>query len=436
VVRKFKKGTGELFLAMMYKKIYYGWYMVAVCFLLCFLFAGAGFYSFSIFIKPIEAEFGWSRSAISLTMSIYLVLGGLMGPVVGRVLQQYGPRKVMRAGAFFAGISFMLVSLTQSLWYFYATYALLALSISHMAVIPVSSLLANWFDKRRGTAVGIAMVGISAGGLLLAPFVGWVTVHFGWKYAFLGIGLIVWTTALPAIHFFVRDKPSDIGAFVNGASGLKSVEKEKNELSFDMVGGVPAHQVLKSRSFWCIFLAFFLAPFSQMGVLQHQVPIIMDSGISGAMATAALGVTAGVGGIGKLSFGRLSEILPFRYVVLICFGLQALGVVLLINTHTVIALWLYVILFGFSMGGVVVLIPLVVAHYWGLVSYGVLLGIVWAANAIGGACGTYSSGLLYDVLGNYEYALYLFILAYIVSILIFFAAGKPIYSDTPDIEKN
>ena len=410
---------------MAHNKIFYGWYIVAACFVLCFLFAGAGFYSFSIFIKPIENEFGWSRSAIALTMSIYLIVGGLMGPVFGRLIQQYGPKRVMNVCAICAGGCFMLVSLTRSLWYFYLVYALLAMSVCGMGVIPSSSLLANWFDKRRGRAMGISMVGISAGGLLLAPCVAMVSAAFGWKYAFLGIGLLVWCVALPVIGLVIKNHPSEKGLLPDGwrrESDLPDV-MSKTEVGTDY--GWPATAVFRSSPFWCIFSSFFLAPFAQMGVLQHQVPMIMDAGTTEAMAATVLGVTAGIGGLGKLSFGRISESWPFRYVVLLCFGLQAFAIVLLLYAHSIFMVWLYAVLFGFSMGGVVVLMPLVVGHFWGLISYGVLLGAIWVANSLGGSLGTYLSGLIYDHWGNYNYALYLFVTAYILSIVTFFLAGKP-----------
>ena len=407
------------------QKIFYGWYIVAACFILCFLFAGAGFYSFSIFIKPIESEFGWDRSAIALTMSIYLIVGGLMGPVFGRLVQQYGPKKVMSVCAVCAGACFILVSFTQSLWYFYTVYALLAVSVCGMGVIPASSLLANWFDKRRGTAVGFSMVGISAGGLLLAPCVGMVSTAYGWKTAFLGIGLLVWCLALPVICLVVKNHPSEMGLLPDGGQQkgetIGMVKKAGEEIDL----GWPADVVFRSRAFWCIFISFFLAPFAQMGVLQHQVPLIMDAGTSEAMAATVLGVTAGVGGFGKLSFGRISEAWPFRYVVLLCFGLQALAVAILLYAHSVLMVWIYAVIFGFAMGGVVVLMPLVVGHFWGLISYGVLLGAIWVAQSLGGSLGTYLSGLIYDHWGNYDYALYLFITAYVLSIVTFFLAGRP-----------
>lgn len=406
-------------------RIYYGWYIVAACFCFSFLFAGAGFYSFSIFINPIEREFGWHRSAIALAMSIYLIVNGLMGPFIGRLIQQYGPRRVMRIGGICAGICFMLVSLTNALWYFYATYALLAVSVCTMGIIPSSTLLTNWFDKRRGTAIGFSMVGISTGGLVLTPSVSWITGHFGWQAAFLIIGLVVWLVSLPLVHFVIRDTPAELGLTADDMPKPQPPSGDTSPLPFDSAMDMPSSAILRSRPFWCIFASFFLAPFAQMGVLQHQVPLIMDNGIPETVAAAALGVTAGVGGIGKLSFGRFSEIWPFRYVALLCFGLQGAAVALLLIANSTAMVWLYAITFGFAMGGVVVLMPLVVGHYWGLLSYGLLLGVIWVANAAGGALGTFVSGLIYDHLGNYRYAIYLFILAYAAAIITFLAAGTP-----------
>lgn len=412
------------------KKLFYGWYIVGACFFFSMIFAGSGFYSFSIFIKPIESEFGWSRSEISLTMSIYLVIGGIIGPVAGQMVQKFGPRKVMLFGAVSAGACFMAVSQTNSLWYFYTAYALLAVSVSCIGIIPISSLLSNWFEQKRGTAIGMSMVGIAFGGLILAPVVGAVTSRWGWHFAFLGIGLLVWAVAIPLIFFVLRNTPAELGLKPDGRGRISDLKPHAPDIPDEaeaalILDGWETRQALSSRTFWLIFVSFFLAPFAQMGVLQHQVPIIMGTGTSEAIAAAALGATAGIGGLGKLSFGRMTESIRFRYVILMCFGLQAMAVVILMNTASSFMVWLYALLFGFSMGGVVVLMPMVVGKYWGLKSYSVLLGIIWVANAAGGSSGTYVSGLIYDYLGSYHYALYLFIGSYILAIIIFFLAGSP-----------
>ena len=412
-------------------KIFYGWWVVAACFVLCFLYAGAGFYSFSIFIKPLENEFGWDRAAISLTMSIHFIIGGLTGPFIGKLIQTYGPKKVMTLAAAGSGASFLLVSLTRSLWYYYLIYALLALMLCGIGVVPISSLLANWFDKRRGTAIGAALVGIAAGGFLLAPLLGSITTRFGWKASYIFLGLLVWIVALPIIKFVIKVDPAEVGFAPDGLNRKISAVKAESRVAENGLAGWPSGAAFRSRTFWCLAASFFLAPMAQLGVLQHQVPLVIDAGVSPATAATALGLTAGVGGLGKLSFGRLTEIIPFQYVVTLCFGLQALAVLVLGNITSIGMLWLYVAIFGFGMGGVVVLLPLTVGHFFGLTSFGVILGTLWMINAIGGAFGTYASGLIYDYTGTYQYALYLFIAAFLLAISGIFLAGKPMPDGEP-----
>ncbi len=410
--------------------IFYGWWIVLACFFLLFLVAGAGFYSFSIFIKPLEEDFGWSRASVSLTMSIYFILTGLLGPFVGKLIQTYGPKKIMSLSALASGVCFILVSFTHSLWYFYGSYALLAVSNSGIGIVPVSSLLARWFIKRRGIAIGFAMVGISVGGLVMAPLVGLITTYFSWKGSFVFLGLLVWALALPMTLFVVKSSPTEVGLMPDGdeprtteetnflydsSSSIFAVEKQ----------GWPLRSAIRNRAFKWIAATFFLVPIAQMGIMQHQVPIISEAGISGPAAATALGLTAGMGGLGKLTFGRISEILSLRYAASLCFGLQALGVFVLIKAHTIAMVWAYVLIFGFAMGGVIVLLPLVVGHFFGLVSFGVILGTLGLTQALGGSVGAIFSGLLYDHWGSYHYALLIFSCVYLIAIITILLAGKP-----------
>lgn len=412
------------------RKIFYGIWIIAGCFVLLFLFAGAGFYSFSIFIKPLEEQFGWSRGAIALTMSIYMLLHGIVGPLVGHLAETYGPKRIMTLFALGSGTCFILVSFTPALWYFYMSYALLAVVNSGIGFIPVSSLIARWFIRRRGTAIGAAMVGISVGGFVLSPIIGQITYHFGWRVSYVFLGILVWLLAVPVTLFVIKGSPLEMGLMPDGdapASPNKlhdTLESANRPITAEQEGW-PIREAFKTRSFFWILATFFLAPLAQMGVLQHQVPLIVDAGISEASAAAALGLTAGLGGLGKLSFGRISEILPFRYTAMICFGLQALGVFVLLNARSMPMVWLYVVIFGFAMGGVIVLLPLVVGHFFGLAAFGVIMGAVTLAQSLGNSSGTLISGLIYDLLGDYNYALIAYIGIYLSAIMTIFMAGKP-----------
>ena len=405
-------------------------HIVGASFLLLFLFSGAGYYSFSIFIWPLEREFGWSRASIALTMSIHFIVAGFFGPLLGRLVQVHGPRKVMILGALGAGAFFMLVSLTHSLWFLYVTYGLLAICISAIGIIPVSSLLARWFSRNRGTATGVAMMGISVGGLVLAPSVGLITTHFGWKASFIFLGILVWALALPLAIGILRDSP-DGGGAASGEKGMtlirgsEAAHEDPGAFSAGSQEGLPLRAVMRKRAFGWTGATFFFAAFAQSGILQHQVPMLSEVGLPSTVAATALGLTAGLGAFGKLSFGRLSDLLPFRYGAALCFALQGLAVLILLLAQSQVMIWIYILIFGVAMGGIVVLLPVAVGHFFGLASFGVILGMVNFSQALGGSVGAFFSGWIHDQMGNYTAALVAFLGAYFLAILAIFMAGKP-----------
>jgi MFS transporter, OFA family, oxalate/formate antiporter len=411
------------------RPIFYGWWIVLCGFLLLFLYAGAGFYSFSIFIHPLETDFGWSRSQISLAMTIYLVVNGIMAPFIGYMTERFGPRRIMTLFVIGFGVSFILVSLTQTLWHFYLAYTLIAFTSAGVGFVPVSAILARWFTRRRGTALGLSMVGISVGGLVMSPFIEYMNTSYSWRTAFVFMGILVWVVGLPVTLFFIKGSPRDMGLLPDNDLPEEvagdSLMDNFSEQDTPQEDGWPLKAALKSRFLWSVIATFILAPAAQMGVLQHQMPLITGIGVSGTVAAAALGFTAGLGGVGKMSFGRISELLPVQFAALLCFGLQALGVLILYNASSMVSVWAYVFIFGFAMGGNIVLLPIVVGHYFGLASFGVILGVVTFFQALGAGSGAIISGLVYDFTGSYEMALQLYVGLYALAVVAIFSAGRP-----------
>ena len=367
-------------------------------------------------------------------MSIYMLVHGLAGPFVGHATETYGPRKVTTLFALMSGGCFILVSFVSSLWSFYLAYTLLSLATTGIGFIPVSSVLARWFVRRRGTAIGFAMLGIAVGGLVMAPLVGLIISQYGWRTAFVFMGLLVWLLALPVTLFVLKGSPAEMGLLPDGDD--HEVEEVPDphappepagspSPTGRMEEGWPLRAAVRTSTFFWIATAFFLGPLAQMGMLQHQVPLIVEAGISQAMAATALGLTAALGGLGKLCFGRISEVVPFRFAVMLCFGLQALGVLVLFNAQSIAMVWVYVSIFGFAMGGVIVLLPLAVGHFFGLAAFGVIMGTLSLILAVGNASGAFISGLIYDLLGSYHYAMIAYMCLYLVAILCIFLTGKP-----------
>jgi sugar phosphate permease len=409
--------------------VFYGSWIVMAGFILLFLHSGAGFYSFSIFIRPFEETFGWSRAAVSFAMSIYFMVQGICGPLVGYLTEKYGPKWVMTTFTVGAGATFIMVSFTQTLWFFYLSYALLSVGTTGIGFIPVSSLLSRWFVRRRGTAIGFTMVGIAVGGLVMSPLVGMLNIYFSWRVSYVFMGLLVWILAVPLTLFVMKSSPAEMGLRPDGDDpnmGNDSFETGSGQtLPKFNEGGWPFWPALTSRTFWWVALTFLLAPLAQGGVIQHQVPLVTEAGLAPTAAAMAMGLTAGAGGLGKLSFGRLSESFPFHYVAAVCFGLQAIAVFLLLSIRSTAMVWIYVILYGFGMGGVVVLIPLVVGHFFGLAAFGTLMGTVAFIQGVGLSSGALISGLIFDHMGNYQYALILCGCIYLSAIFTIFMAGRP-----------
>jgi predicted MFS family arabinose efflux permease len=238
--------------------------------------------------------------------------------------------------------------------------------------------------------------------------------------------------ALPVTLFVMKGSPAEMGLLPDGdrpepepAPDPHATPAKAGPASASIEAGWPLGAAVRSRAFFWIAVSFFLAPVAQMGMLQHQVPLIVEAGISQKLAATALGVTAGLGGLGKLCFGRISEMLPFRYAVMLCFGLQALGVLVLFNAESVAMVWIYVVIFGFAMGGVIVLLPLVVAHFFGLAAFGVIMGTMSLILALGNASGALISGLIYDSLGSYRYAMVAYMCLYVIATSSIFLAGRP-----------
>jgi sugar phosphate permease len=265
----------------------------------------------------------------------------------------------------------------------------------------------------------------------MSPLVGFLNSYFSWRASYIFLGVLVWILAVPITFFVMRGSPQEMGlqpdGMQNGEPGgsPENGSGDQHMTPSPSEEGWPLKQAISTPTFWWVAITYLLAPMAQGGVLQHQVPIILEAGLAPTLAATALGITAGMGGFGKLGFGRLSELLPFQVAATLCFGLQALSIFLLLTSHSAIMIWIYVFLYGFAMGGVIVLLPLVVGHFFGLASFGSLVGIVTFIQSVGSASGAYLSGVLYDWQGNYHLGLILFASIYLAAIVTIFLAGKP-----------
>jgi MFS family permease len=358
--------------------------------------------------------------------TIYFLVIGLIAPAIGGLVDRHGPKRVMAIGAVVMGSGFIVLSLMNDLWHFYGGYVLIGMGQTGVGMISVTAVISNWFKRRRGTAIGIMSTGIGAGGLVLAPVIGgYLIPNLGWSWSYRILAVLVWLL-IPLVLAVIRTRPADLGLYPDGVA--QPEPETANGISRSSSGGLTLKQAVATSAFWLIAVSYFTNGFSQVGLIQTQVPYLEDIGFPVGAAAGALGVV-GLGSlIGKFSFGWLCDRMPAKYVWCISLGFQLVGtiVLMLMNPSSPLALvWLYAIVMGFGVGGWLPTMSMMVSGVFGLASYGVIYGMITLAQSAGSATGPLMAGYMYDATGTYRWIFIIFLALYAVAIPAILAMRRP-----------
>lgn len=382
------------------QRIFYGWWIVAVAFMTHCLTTGIVFYSFGVFLPALTEAFGWTRAQASLGFSLASLCGAFYSPAIGRVVDRRGSRPSQLVGAVAMASGFWLLHRMTSLLEFYLVMgAVVSLGATALGGLPSNAAVARWFVRRRGRALGIATAGISMGGVIFVPLTEWLIARRGWRGAFAWLGAIVLVAAVPPVALLMRRAPETMGLRPDGEAQSAAPDAT---LGAEIERSWTAEQALRSRNFWLITAAFSLTGAGLSAILLHQIAFLRDRGLSGGAAAWVLGATALMGVIGKLGFGSLLDRYGQRAIILLCFGLQAVGVLLLLAPTTPALLTVFVVVYGFAMGGNATLWATVVAAAFGRLHYGAIAGWMTPCIVFIQALAIPLTGALRDAHGSYE----------------------------------
>ena len=380
--------------------VFYGWYMVAVCFVVNFFIFGIAVNTFTVYVKPIQDDLGWSRGQVSAAMMLAPFAMGFAAPFIGGLIDRVGARWVMAAGAAIVGIGSLMLAATQSLWYFYTIYAIAGIGQGCATIIPISLVISNWFDVKRGKALGIVMTGTGLGAMVMVPATTWIVDTYGWRTSMFVMGWII-LLMIPLELLFISTRPSDKGLQPDG--GLIS-EHEPVVLT-----GLSVPEALKTGSFWLIGAMMFLGGLVAMGIGVHQMAYLTDIEHSRGTAAFIIFIISGLTVVGKLGIGYISDRWGTRQAVLLTFAVIAVGILLLIYAESLTIAYVFAVVFGFAIGAPLLLNPALTAECMGLRNFGAIFGILTLLSTFGVGIGAFSTGVVFDRTGSYHPAFKVFI---------------------------
>jgi MFS family permease len=398
--------------------LYHGYWIVVAAFTCLFIVSGLGYYAFGLFVIPIQSDMGWGRADIMAAFTIFFLVQGLASPLIGWALYIIEPRKIIAAGALAATLGFILLSQMEDHRSFYLSYALVGVGMAAVGHVPVSTVVSNWFMKRRGTAIGVASTGVGAGGLVLAPLIGgYIIPTFDWRVCYLIMGILTAIVTVPTTLFVLRTKPADMGLRPYGSNKSETVPLIIDSTASD--SGLSLKMALRTPALWLAMVAYFFGGFSGTGVLQNQVAYLGDVGFSITIAAGALGGIGFGSLVGKFTFGWLCDRIAARHAFVVALVLQIIGITILMNidasSHHAI-LWLYAGIMGLGLGGWLPTMSMVVSENFGLVAYGAIFGVVNLAQSVGVAAGPLLGGYVYDFVGTYHWAFVIYLGLFVISI--------------------
>lgn len=407
--------------------MYYGWKIVGVSFTTLFVSIGFLFYSYGVFFLALEEEFGSSRLGISMGLVFMNLTMGMMAPFLGKAVDRYSIRTIMLIGVCLMGAGFLMASQISALWQFYVILAtLLGVGEAMLGMIPSQTLVANWFIRNRGTALGIATMGVSMSGMIMAPLTSKLIETVGWRYTFIVFGLSAMAIVVPLVYFVVVNRPEEKGLFPDGESapdalppgglvesvGVFETEDQKAADAIDHHSWT-FMQAVTNINFWAITLSISMCMHCIGAILTHMIPMAIDRGLSPSQAALLLSLSAGIGVIGKVIFGWIADHIDTRVAVWISIAFQMSGVLLISREgDSIHVLQFGVALFGFGMGGVVPLWGSLIGEVFGRENFGTIMGTMSPCMLPIQILGLPLAGYVYDRTGSYDMAFKIFLGVY------------------------
>ena len=407
---------------------FYGWIVVAIAFVTMGIAVNART-SFSILFPEILDEFGWSRGTISATFSIGFIVSTMLTPFIGAMMDKAGPRLVVPLGGLLTSIGLVGATYSTEPWHFFITLGVLVVGGSvFMSYFGHTLFIPNWFDRRRGLAMGLAFAGAGVGAILLFPWMQYAIQINGWRYACIVVALIILAVVLPINICFQRNRPRDMGLEVDGGkiTDIVVARIRQQNLESRIVDKVwmktewTVRRAIRTSRFWWLVISFALALYAWYAVQVHQTRYLIDVGISPEGAAIALGLVGMTGVLGQIVMGALSDRIgrEVAWTIALSGFILTYSCLFILRNHPLE--WLMFLMVGFQgfLGyGLASVFGSVPAELFSGKNYGKIFGVIGAVSNTGADIGPWATGVFFDFNHNYTAAFSVAIVLCLLSIV-------------------
>ena len=405
----------------------HGFFIIATLFLSLGLLYGI-WYSYSVFLVALIDHFGWSRSVTAGAMSVFILSHGLFGPFAGRLVEVFGPRRLMVTGSVTMAVGLLLSSQVNQWWQLYLSFGVLsALGLAACGWVPSVILTEKWFPDKVGTALGFVTAGIGVGIFTIVPLSNIVIENYDWRLAFQVLAALVVLLILPAALFILREPP------VSEDDSGRAQVKTTSGISKQVDAVIPAHDwtvatAVRSRSFRFAVSAFFVGGCLSQLLIMHQFAFMVDHGVAKTVGSILAGIIGATSIPGKMMWGALSDRVGREWVFtggLICilFSLGALALVGSVPGLLMPFTFAFLVGIGYSVNAPI--IPAVARDLFAGPRFPSIFGTLSLFSSMGGALGSWLGGALYDWSGGYQLMLWVSAsLALVAPVMLWIAAPR------------
>lgn len=348
---------------------------------------------FGLFLIPIATEFDWSRSKVSFALFYISIANAVLFPIIGRLIDRHGARRVILTGHLLFAASVASVSLTgSSIFQFYLAFLLIGITSAAHATVMYTKVIAGWFDRNRALFLGLTG-GLGNGiGAALAPMLAVMLItSYGWRGGYQGIGAAVLIIGFPVLMLFLRDPPR------TPVTGIRDEDSAKT--------GLTLAQARRTRAFWIILFAIALVSGVMTAIFAHVVPMLLDRGVPLNQATAVIATFSMVTALWQVGLGYILDRVPRPWIAVPFYLAAVVGLILIESASNYPGLLFAAVLMGLGLGTEFGTLPYFLSRYFGVRHYGAISGTVYSVIVITQGLAPVSMALIFDLTGSYDLAL-------------------------------